>query len=954
MRDVAFCGLRLFACLLTFISISSAASGDIRELTWVPGGSNLDWKNSANWSGPGGQYPDDPEDKAILPTKGGTPNPQLDGNLPDLGQLYFNAAGWTIEKLGDYTMNFNSVPYYNYNAIYSVGSGTNQIQPTIAFLNPGENVYTGSGNTLIIDKVGGSYAFIVSSLNPTTEDTGAIRLTGNNSTLTNAFLIRQGTLLVADSGALGTGSGTIYFGDDYSVNNAYTKLLTDAGGITISKNLEIRNISGHATNAILGGNQTSGASTFSGSITLGRDVVLTSANTDESAVSFTGAFSGSGGIRKLGPGKVILSGSLSYSGNTLVNAGTLHITSSSFTNGTNRWAYANSGATLRIDGTLTNNGYMNASNTGSLLDLRGSVTNNREIYSSSATVAFSNTLVNHGIVYATGGGSVTAGAAVTNYYDSGTDKIYATGSGSSVTLAGPVTNYGSIYAASSGLLTLSGAINTTSYGIIYATSDGTVNITSTATIKDNNTGEFRASGGTMNIAATIESGADNFFTAYSGVLSFNYANLNTGLFSLTDALRPRGGTITLASAGQTLANASGKTISGYGNLLETGRILSNSGVIEASTGTLSVRGIITNQDTMRAVGGATLNLEGTLTNDGQIYTSGASTVTLTDAAPTGSGYFQANTSGTIRLPAGFTNQYLSDAAALRLQGGSIVVGTLGASMTNALGKNISGYGTLLQAGQTLYNYGLLEPQGGSLAVGGDVVNYASTIIVNEGLSLSIGGTLTNQSGGLVDIDGGTLSAAAVAGGGVYHLKNAILISTQSFTLGVNAVLNDSDVPGSLIRTFGTVTNRAAGGAEFDVDQIRWEMLAGPRAVKDTQIIWSATDLGPKPEGLIDNKAVGLLVFGDGVGEPRSESFKLLEDSTIYTFGLVINEDALVDLGGRTIYYLREGVIVNGIPGQGFQCFGEYFNGQILEIVPEPSTWLLLGVAAALLAWRRKG
>ena len=309
---------------LLFISCLAQAA-DLEPLTWNPGTSGFDWKSPGNWDGSSGLFPDDSFDQAIFNTKGTTADPILDGNLEGsdggLGQLVFNAAGWTVwnESGEDNVMNFNSIEYYGYNAIFSSGSGVNTIKPKVAFLNPGLNVYTGSGNTLVFEQVSGSYAFNVSSTNPTSADTGAVKLTGNNSTLSNAFLIRQGTLLVANNGALGSGSSTIYFGDSYSANGANARLLTD-GAYTISKNLEVRNISGHAVNATIGGNQATGNSTFSGTLTLGRTASLQS---NGGTVSFTNTISGAGGVTKTGGGTVVLSHANSYQGATNVSTGTL-------------------------------------------------------------------------------------------------------------------------------------------------------------------------------------------------------------------------------------------------------------------------------------------------------------------------------------------------------------------------------------------------------------------------------------------------------------------------------------------------------------------------------------------------------------------------------------------------------------------------------------------------------
>ena len=172
-----------------------------------------------NWSGDTG-YPDDNYDRAIFPVKGSIGNPILNVNLSGtgdgLGQLVFNAAGWTVinQSGEDNTMNLSSVGYFGYDAIISSGAGTNRIKPKVSFVQAGQNVYTGSNNTLIFEQLSGSKAFVVSSTNPTSANTGAIKRKGNNSSITNAFVVRHGTLLVANNNALGSGSGKIYFADD--------------------------------------------------------------------------------------------------------------------------------------------------------------------------------------------------------------------------------------------------------------------------------------------------------------------------------------------------------------------------------------------------------------------------------------------------------------------------------------------------------------------------------------------------------------------------------------------------------------------------------------------------------------------------------------------------------------------------------------------------------------------
>jgi fibronectin-binding autotransporter adhesin len=93
---------------------------------------------------------------------------------------------------------------------------------------------------------------------------------------------------------------------------------------TIDRPINVNNVGAGTT---LGGT-TDHNSTFTGNVTLGKSVELTSAAvTDDNTVTFSGVISGAGaGITKVGPGSVTLSGLNTYTGNTIVEEGTLSIT----------------------------------------------------------------------------------------------------------------------------------------------------------------------------------------------------------------------------------------------------------------------------------------------------------------------------------------------------------------------------------------------------------------------------------------------------------------------------------------------------------------------------------------------------------------------------------------------------------------------------------------------------
>lgn len=315
----------------TGVVVAAATAADPPyDFTWDPGSSGFTWSSAANWDGPGSRHPDDSYDRAIFSTAAGNPEltGDVDGNIGGgLGRLDFTTAGWAVnnEPGGDYTLFLNSVTYFGYNAIFSAGAGVNALHTKLEFVGAAQNVYTATGNTLVIGRgFTGSYGPVISSVNPTAEDTGAVRLDAASS-VTGAFYLRQGTLLVRHSSGLGTAGTLAIGGDEFVSDGANARLLTDASGITISPNITVRTSSGHEVNATLGGRQTAGASTFAGTITLQRDARLTAANTDGSAVTFANTISGAGGITKIGAGMVVLGHANTFDGAVAVNAGILRL-----------------------------------------------------------------------------------------------------------------------------------------------------------------------------------------------------------------------------------------------------------------------------------------------------------------------------------------------------------------------------------------------------------------------------------------------------------------------------------------------------------------------------------------------------------------------------------------------------------------------------------------------------
>jgi autotransporter-associated beta strand protein len=118
-------------------------------------------------------------------------------------------------------------------------------------------------------------------------------------------------------------------------------------GVAINRDIEVV-ANGSAGKSILGGVNTSGTSTFSGTVTLARDLAVT-ADTG-GIVDFSGNVTGGFGVTKEGSGKVVFSTAKSYTGATAVTSGTLVINGTLASSGVT----VGDGASLQGAGAITN------------------------------------------------------------------------------------------------------------------------------------------------------------------------------------------------------------------------------------------------------------------------------------------------------------------------------------------------------------------------------------------------------------------------------------------------------------------------------------------------------------------------------------------------------------------------------------------------------------------------
>ncbi|MDH7795530.1 MULTISPECIES: autotransporter-associated beta strand repeat-containing protein [unclassified Beijerinckia] len=282
----------------------------------------------------------------------GTLSVSTDGNLGNAsGGLTF--GGGTLRTTADITMSRATT--------LNAGGGTFEVA---------------TGTTLKQNGVIGGAGGLIKT------DAGTLTLTGAN-TYTGGTTITQGTLQIGDGGTSGSIIGNVANNGTLAFNRS--DAVTFAGVVSGGGNLQQI---GSGTTILTGANTYTGGTTItqgtlqignggtSGSITGNVTNNGTLAFNRADSWTFDGVISGGGGVRQIGTGRTNLTGISTYTGATIIDAGTLSvngsIASSSLTT-------VNSGGTLGGNGIVGNTiinagGTLAPGNSIGLLTVQGNLT----------------------------------------------------------------------------------------------------------------------------------------------------------------------------------------------------------------------------------------------------------------------------------------------------------------------------------------------------------------------------------------------------------------------------------------------------------------------------------------------------------------------------------------------------------------------------------------------------
>ncbi len=695
----------------------------------------------------------------------------------------------------------------------------------------------------------------------TKQGAGTLTLTGSNN-YSGTTTISAGTLQVgagSTAGTLGSGGVTDNAALVFNRSDSITVSSVISGSGTLTQQ-------GTGTLILTGGNSYAGTTTISAgtlqvgssgtSGTLGSGNVTNNATlvfNRSNSITVSNAISGSGALTQQGSDTLILTGSNSYSGTTIISAGTLQVGAGS-TVGTlgsggvtnNSSLVFNRSGSLTVGNTISGSGGVTKQGAGTLT----LIGNNS--YSGTTTISAGTLQVGSGGTAGTLGlGGITDNSAlVFNRSDS-------------ITVSSDISGSGTLTQQGSGTLVLTGGngysgTTTISSGTLQVGSGGTSGTLGSGSVTDNASLVFNRSDSIT--VSNVVGGSGTLTQQSSGTLVLTGSNSYSGTTTISAGTLQVGAGSTTGMLGSGGVTNNGALVFNRSDSITVSNVISGSGTLTKQgagaltlTGSNSYSGTTTiSTGTLQVGAGSTAGTlgSGSVTDNAALVFNRSDSISVGNAI-SGSGTLTKQGAGTLTLTGsnGYSGTTTISAGTLQVGSGG-TVGTLGTgNITNSsaltfnrsdsitVSNVISGSGTLTKqgagtltltgsnsySGVTTISAGTLQVGAGSTAgtLGSGGVTDNAILIFNRSDSITVSnaiggsGTLTQQGGGTLTLTGsnsysgvttisaGTLqvgagsTAGTLGSGGV--ADNAILIFNRSDSITVSNAISGS----------GTLTKQGA-------------------------------------------------------------------------------------------------------------------------------------------------
>ena len=716
----------------------------------------------------------------------GTGTTTLRGTGSSAGSVDVEAGTLNLAQSGAFTTTGN----------YGTATGaTTQITADASLAVGG--VFTQSTGSTLNVAIGSSTLPIISA--DTASLGGAINVTGFTATApSSASALTSTAFTVIHTAAAGGITGDF---SPVSLGGATSPVdyLTLSGGV--SANAQDYNV-GFALTWLAGTTAGNGVFTLANAgDVFDADVAL--ANQSPSSAPWDGQT-----LTKNGAGTLVLSEANTYTGSTLVNAGTLRTGAAD--------AFADSGAvTVAAGATLDLNGFNQTANN---LSGAGSVTLGSAALTvnDSAATSFDGVISGSGSLVKTGAATLTLAGA--NSYTGGTTIAAGTlqigNGGTTGSIAGDVLDNATLAFNRSDELVFAGAISGS--GAVEQVGSGSTVLTGNSSY----TGGTTIAAGTLQIGNGGSTGSITGDVVDNGTLAFNRSDelVFGGAISGSGALVQAGaGTTTLTGAnsytgGTTITTGTLQLGDGTTAGSIVGNVVDNATLAFDNPGTNTFAGVISGTGTVEQLGGTTV-LTAANTYGGGTTIAAASTLQLGNGTTAGSIVGDVADNGTLAFNNPGTTTFagvVSGSGALTQAGGTTV---LSAANTYTGGTTIAS-GTLQvgDGGTTGSIVGNVVDNGTLAFNRSDALDFAGTITGSGVLSQAGTGTTTlrgtGSSVGSANVEAGTLNLA----------QAGAFTTTGDYTTAAGAttrIAPDSAlaVGGVFTQSAGSTLNVAVGSAE---------------------------------------------------------------------------------------------------------------------------------------------